>query len=384
MWARNGIIFLFAVADVLLGAATGDGGVASKSCAGGICGTDASGGGSDVEALLQTRVASPHGPAGKQVSGHCPKRYSGFATFTVVLSNPVNYLNETVEGSYMCYVTFWDVEGRGGKYATNVETTKMLDDLNRLATTLEKDSSVKVVVFQSAHPEIFIAFYDIDELKKFKPEATSADAPLLYIQKVHERISLLPQATIAKVEGFARGGGHEFMLACDMSFAAIGKAVFEQMEVGIGILPCGGGTQRIPRRVAKGRAMEIILGARDFNAKTAEMYGTINRAFGPDEIGKEVHDLANRIAQFPSASITAGKRAVAAAYDGTPIEEGLEIELYQLGQALARTPAVKRFVAASELPADQGQGSMTMQRNFASDLMTMQSIQCAEPNVGCR
>lgn len=76
---------------------------------------------------------------------------------------------------------------------------------------------------------------------------------LLYLQTVLQRVSELPQATIAKVEGMARGGGHEFMLCCDMRFAARGKSVFMQMEVGMGIVPCGGGTQRIARQVGMGK-----------------------------------------------------------------------------------------------------------------------------------
>jgi len=375
MWTRSGITLLFSVAGVLLGAAAGQN-AGAQSCVGGICGTDVADGGSDVAALLQTNFVPPRPP--------CPKGYCGFTTFTVKLVNPVNYLNKTVDGIYMAYVTFADVENRGGKYTTNIETIEMLDELNRLAATLEKDPSVKVVVFQSANPDIFIAHYDIDELAKLQPKPASEFHANLYIQKVHQRISLLPQATIAKVEGFARGGGHEFVMACDMSFAAIGKAVFMQMEVGIGILPCGGGTQRIPRRVSKGRAMEIILGARDFDAKTAELYGTVNRAFAPDVIGKEVDDLANRIAQFPAGSIAAAKGAIHAAYDGTPVEEGLKIERFELGQALARTPAVKRFVGGSKLPEKEGQDSVAFQQNFSSFLLRIQSIQCPERNVGCR
>ena len=102
------------------------------------------------------------------------------------------------------------------------------------------------------------------------------EVEILDLQRVLQRISRLPQATIAKVEGFARGGGHEFMLACDMRFAARGKAKFMQMEVGMGILPCGGGASRMARQVGLGRALEIILSARDFDADRAQEYGTIN------------------------------------------------------------------------------------------------------------
>ena len=148
--------------------------------------------------------------------------YEGYTTFKVELKDGV------------AWVTF-DFP------PVNVQGKPMLDDLNRLAEVLESDREVKVVVFKSAHPEIFVCHADIDMLVEIPAAERSRSEPILYLQQVLQRISTLPQATIAKVEGMARGGGHEFMLACDMRFAARGKAVFMQMEVGMGIVPCGGG-----------------------------------------------------------------------------------------------------------------------------------------------
>ncbi len=209
--------------------------------------------------------------------------------------------------SYDNYTTFGVELKNGVAWVTfdyppvNIQGIPMLNDLDRLAETLEGDRSVKVVVFQSAHPEIFVAHADTNFLKDLSTEAVSReDVEILDLQRVLQRISRLPQATIAKVEGFARGGGHEFMLACDMRFAARGKAKFMQMEVGMGILPCGGGASRMARQVGLGRALEIILGANDFDADRAQEYGTINLALNPDEIGPYVEGLANRIAQFPA------------------------------------------------------------------------------------
>lgn len=201
----------------------------------------------------------------------------------------------------------------------NVQGKPMLDDLNRLAEALEPDRSVKVVVFQSAHPDIFVCHADIDMLCEIPASERSIDDPLLYLQEVLQRISELPQATIAKVEGMARGGGHEFMLACDMRFAARGKAVFMQMKVGWALCRVVV-EQRMARQVGMARTMEIILGAHDFDADLAERYGTINRALDPDEIGPFVEELANRIAKFPAGSITACKRCVLSAVE-TPIGE---------------------------------------------------------------
>jgi enoyl-CoA hydratase/carnithine racemase len=278
--------------------------------------------------------------------------YDSFTTFSVRIENAV------------AWITF-------DYPPVNIQGLPMLADLNNLAQKLEVDNTVKVVVFQSAHPEIFVAHADTNFLKDMSGKAYSRDeVKLLDLQVVLERISKLPQATIAKIEGFARGGGHEFALACDMRFAARGKAKFMQMEVGMGILPCGGGASRMARQVGLGRALEIVLGARDFDADQAEAYGTVNRALDADEIGPFVEDLAKRIALWPSASINANKQAVYASID-LPIEEALREEAYLLYQATSQTPALRRFKWADEQGA---QFDMDNQRAWPDMLVKIQDI----------
>ena len=278
--------------------------------------------------------------------------YDNFTTFSVRIENAV------------AWVTF-------DYPPVNIQGLPMLADLNSLAQKLEADNTVKAVVFQSAHPEIFVAHADTNFLKDMSGKAVSRDeVKLLDLQVVLERISKLPQATIAKIEGFARGGGHEFALACDMRFAARGKAKFMQMEVGMGILPCGGGASRMARQVGLGRALEIVLGARDFDADQAEAYGTVNRALDAKEIGPFVKDLAERIALWPSESINATKQAVYASID-LPIEEALREEAYWLYQATSQTPALKRFKWADEQGA---QFDMDNQRAWPDMLVKIQEI----------
>ena len=194
---------------------------------------------------------------------------------------------------------------------------------------------------------------------------------MLDLQSVLERVSRVPQATIAKLEGFARGGGHEFALACDMRFAARGKFKFMQMEVGMGILPCGGGASRMARQAGLGRALEIILSARDFDANEAEAYGTINRALDSEEIGPYVETLAKRIATFPAESINACKQTVYESID-KPIDEALKAEAYWLYQATCKTPAIKRFTIADEKDM---QRDMDNQRNWNGLVEQVQGIQ---------
>jgi len=280
-------------------------------------------------------------------------KYEGFTTFKA----------ELIEG--VLTVTF-------DYPPVNVQGAPMLADLNTLAMRLERDRDTKVVVFQSAHPEIWVCHYDTELLKDMSTEAVSRDdVALLDLQAVLERISKLPQATIAKLEGFARGGGHEFALACDMRFAARGKFKFMQMEVGMGILPCGGGASRMARQVGLGRALEIILSARDFSADEAEAYGTVNKALDPDEIGEYVDTLAKRIARFPAESINACKQAVYESID-KPIDEALKAEAYWLYQATSKTPAIKRFTIADEKGMEH---DMENQRNWNDLVMQVQEIQ---------
>ena len=280
-------------------------------------------------------------------------KYEGFTTFTT-------------EGKDGVLTVTFDYP------PVNVQGQAMLADLNSLAMRLERDRETKVVVFQSAHPEIWVCHYDTELLKDMSTEAVSRDeVVLLDLQSVCERISKVPQATIAKLEGFARGGGHELALALDMRFAARGKFKFMQMEVGMGILPCGGGASRMARQVGLGRALEIILSAQDYDADQGEAYGTINKALDPEEIGEYVDKLARRIAQFPAESINACKQAVYESID-KPIDEALRAEAYWLYQATSKTPAIKRFTIADEKGM---QLDMENQRNWSGLVMGVQEIE---------
>lgn len=279
-------------------------------------------------------------------------KYENFQTFDVAVENAI------------ATVTF-------NFGAVNVQGQEMLADLNSLAMRLERDRQTKVVIFQSANPEIWVCHYDTELLKDLSTEAVSReDAQLLDLQSVCERLSKVPQATIAKLEGFARGGGHELALALDMRFAARGKFKFMQMEVGMGILPCGGGASRMARQTGLGRALEITLSAQDYDADDAERMGTVNKALDPDEIGPYVDALARRIAQFPAESINACKQMVYESID-KPISQALRAEAYWLYQATSKTPAVKRFRIADEQGLEH---DIENQRNWNELVMKVQEI----------
>jgi enoyl-CoA hydratase/carnithine racemase len=126
---------------------------------------------------------------------------------------------------------------------------------------------VKVVVFDSANPDYFIAHFDITFLVQLPDEVPAKPEKLNRIRKAMELFRVMPKVTIAKIEGRARGGGSEIALCFDMRFGAIGKAILSQPEIGFGLIPAGGGTQRLPRLIGRSRALEVVLGGEDFPAE---------------------------------------------------------------------------------------------------------------------
>src|ERR1700716_2220312 len=124
------------------------------------------------------------------------------------------------------------------------------------------------------------------------------------------KLSELPVVTIAKLRGRARGAGSELALACDMRFAARENAVLGQPEIGFGAPPGAGGVQHLGRLLGRGRAMEVILGAGDFDADVAERYGWVNRALPDAELDAFVARLARRIASFPVDAVRSTKQVL--------------------------------------------------------------------------
>jgi enoyl-CoA hydratase/carnithine racemase len=226
----------------------------------------------------------------------------------------------------------------------NLMDTAMLADLDRVGRMLEEDPAVKVVILQSANPDFFIAHGDVSAIQDLPARPASREQKLCDVHTILDRFRTMPKATIAKIEGRCRGGGSELALACDMRFAAIGRAFLCQPEVGVGIIPGAGGSARLPRLVGRGRALEIILGCADFNAQTAERYGWINRALPATEIDYFVNALAIRIAGFPAATLAQAKQMVDAT-DRT-IEDDLALEERLFLQSANSAGAKTRIAAA--------------------------------------
>lgn len=196
----------------------------------------------------------------------------------------------------------------------NVLDVALMADLRRLLAALRDDRSARVIVFDSANPEFFVAHVDMslvdapDAFDRF--EAGLPDGVNVF-QGLGELLRSQPQVTIVKLAGIARGGGAELVAAADMTFAATESAGLGQIEALMGIVPGGGGTQYVAGRVGRHRALEIVLGADLFDAETAERYGWVNRALAAAELDGFVDRLARHVADLPDGVIGAAKRAVA-------------------------------------------------------------------------
>ena len=193
----------------------------------------------------------------------------------------------------------------------NIMGARMFEGLQDLVARMEASPSLRIVVFESANPEFYLAHFDLSDIAGslgLMKAAGPSGLPILMDTFV--RLTKSPVVSIAKIRGRARGVGSEFVLACDMRFASRENTVLAQVEVGSGVHPGGGGTERLPALVGRGRALEIILGSNDFDGETAERYGYVNRALPDSELDGFVDALARRIASFDRRPIEAAKNLI--------------------------------------------------------------------------
>src|SRR3954471_22242656 len=191
----------------------------------------------------------------------------------------------------------------------NLLGPELVRDLVSLIQRAEADDAVRVLVFTSADPDYFISHVDLTRIAEYRQEAAKLTGEAS-IALLFRHLSASRLVTIAQIEGRVRAAGSEFVLACDMRFAARESAIFAQFEPAFGLLPGGGAVQHLTRLMGRGRALEVMLSAGDYDAELAERYGWINRALAAAELGEFVHALAHRIAGFPAAAHAAVKERV--------------------------------------------------------------------------
>lgn len=190
--------------------------------------------------------------------------------------------------------------------ALNALSSAVFADLTAALDQVEHDDDVYVVIITGAG-RAFVAGADIGEMANMNVEEGLAFSELG--NGLLMRVDMFPKPTIAAVNGFALGGGCELSLACDIRIASE-KAKFGQPEVGLGIIPGFGGTQRMARIIGTGAAMELIYTAETIDAKRAEAIGMVNHVVAPDELMDFALNLANKIAANAQVAIRTSKMAI--------------------------------------------------------------------------
>ena len=223
----------------------------------------------------------------------------------------------------------------------NVMSATMAAELLELVEQLAEDSETKVVVFDSANAEFFIAHFDISDIVKMidgDESIPTGNIPGLNIlQALVLSIQDLPQVTVAKVDGICRGGGFEFILAMDMCFASE-QSKFCFPEASAGFLPAGGGSTLLPIRAGNQRALEVMLTGRDYSGAEAERYNIVNRSFATaEELNDYVASVVKQMCANSSSAIQAvksvPKETFALMKDG--MLAGMTQENVSMGQCLS-------------------------------------------------
>ncbi len=230
----------------------------------------------------------------------------------------------------------------------NVMTIALLRELITLSHEIEDDDSVRALLVRSADPDFFIAHFDVSAILAMPIDTNPEPSEELGgFHAMCERFRTGSTVTIAEIAGRVGGGGAELSASFDMRFGATETFMLNQMEVPIGILPGGSGTQRLPRLVGPGRASEIVLGGIDVDGPTADSWGWLNRALPKDDLAEFAERLARRVASMPPTALALAKRSLLnASPDPVP---GLLAEAELFAQTLRTADAQARMARFLEL-----------------------------------
>ncbi len=237
----------------------------------------------------------------------------------------------------------------------NLITRELFRELRLFASQAAADPDALVVVLRSANPDFFLAHFDVTLILRFPVEGEAERAQELSgFHLMCESFRTMAKPTICEIAGRVGGGGGELAASCDMRFGAIDRTILCQMEVPLGILPGGTGTQRLPALIGRGRAMEVVLGGDDIDATTLERWGWLNRALPDQELTPFVDRLARRLAGFSPGAVALAKESVlAAAGDPTP---GLLEEAYLFSRTLRLQDTAERMRRFLELGGQTPEG----------------------------
>src|SRR5215472_13398135 len=257
----------------------------------------------------------------------------------------------------------------------NYMTAAMSQELLQLIGRVESDENTRALVLTGGVEGKFITHYSVEELAQAAadPAECARTFPVLEegFHRMLNRLMLLPKAVIAAINGDCMGGGYELALACDFRLAADGPFQIGLPESILGILPGGGGTQRLPRLIGRGRALEVMLFGNVYNPREAEHLGMVNRVIAPESLMSFGIGWASTLAQRAPRSIAAIKRAVYLGAD-RDLDSGLYVERSEMrdvmcsedaralmgayNRAVAKDPMAARseFLKGAGVPAAKG------------------------------
>ncbi|MCF1592582.1 enoyl-CoA hydratase/isomerase family protein [Streptomyces muensis] len=206
----------------------------------------------------------------------------------------------------------------------NTLSRELMRQLLEYVDKWHDDENTAVVVLASAVPHTFTAGGDVSELLAAASSAEDVAAHTELTDILFGRLSALPQPVVAAVDGVAAGGGLELLLCCDLVVAS-DRSRFGTPEVTLGLIPGAGGTQRLPRRVGPGPALDLLLTGRLVDADHAQAIGLVNEITAPEETRNRALRLADRMARLPRSAVRAAKTAARAATH-LPLPDGLARE----------------------------------------------------------
>ena len=224
----------------------------------------------------------------------------------------------------------------------NIVDAEIFKGLQDLLRRMDGSTGLRVIVFESAINDFYLAHFDLTgNIGNILTAVGTSGLPILMDTFV--RLTKSPVVSIAKIRGCVRGASSEFALACDMRFGSRENTRLGQPEVAVGVHPGGGGAERLPHLVGRGRALEIVLSGNDFDGDLAEKYGYINRALPDAELDGFVDALARRIASFDCSAIAAAKNPINQV--SLPSADQLLDALNSFESALTWPQAQQRFQA---------------------------------------
>jgi enoyl-CoA hydratase/carnithine racemase len=246
----------------------------------------------------------------------------------------------------------------------NYMVAPLAGELLQLLGKAETDTNTRVIVITGGLEGKFITHYSVDELAGMAADPVECARVFPEMEagfhRVLNRLMLLPQAVIAAINGDCMGGGYELALACDLRLAADGPFQIGLPEATLGILPGGGGTQRLPRLIGRGRALEVMLFGNVYSPREAERMGMVNRVLAPETLMPFALSWARALAKRPPRSIAAIKRSVYLGAD-RDLDTGLYIERSEMRDVMT-TEDARTFMNAYN--AEVAKDPMAARSNF--------------------